>query len=34
MFQKSVERLMQISRHRLPDYIRGQQAISLTMSIF
>jgi hypothetical protein len=34
MFQKSVERLMQISRHRLPDYIRGQQAISLAMSIF
>jgi hypothetical protein len=25
---------MQISRHRLPDYIRGQQAISLAMSIF
>jgi hypothetical protein len=25
---------MQISRHRLPDYIRGQQAISLAMSVF
>lgn len=34
MFQKSVERLMHISRHRLSDYIRGQQAISLAISIF
>jgi hypothetical protein len=34
MFQKNIEELMQISRYRLKDYIKGQRAISLALSTF
>jgi hypothetical protein len=34
MFQKSVEELMQISRHRLKDYIKGKRAMELALSTF
>jgi hypothetical protein len=34
IFQKSIEELMQISRYRLKDYIRGQRAIELALSTF
>jgi hypothetical protein len=34
MFQKSIEELMQISRYRLKDYIKGQRAIELALSTF
>ena len=34
IFQKSIEELMQISRYRLKDYIKGQRAISLALSTF
>lgn len=34
IFQKNIQELMQIGRHRLADYIRGQRAISLVKSIF
>ena len=32
MFQKSIEQLMQISRHRLSDYIKGKRAMELALS--
>jgi hypothetical protein len=32
MFQKNIKELMQISRHRLKDYIKGQRAIELALS--
>jgi hypothetical protein len=32
--QKNIEELMQISRYRLKDYIKGQRAISLALSTF
>ncbi|TRU86006.1 MAG: transposase, partial [Microcystis novacekii Mn_MB_F_20050700_S1] len=34
MFPKNIEELMQISRYRLKDYIKGQRAISLALSTF
>ena len=34
MFQKSIEQLIQISRHRWSDYIKGQRAIQLALSTF
>jgi hypothetical protein len=34
MFLKNIEYLMQISRYRLKDYIKGQRAISLALSTF
>jgi len=34
IFQKSIEELMQISRYRLKDYIKGQRAIELALSTF
>jgi hypothetical protein len=34
MFQKSIEQLMLLSRHRLSDYIKGQRAIQLALSTF
>jgi hypothetical protein len=34
MYEKIIQELMQISRHRLRDYIRGQRARSLAMSVF
>lgn len=34
MFQKVIEELMQINRHRLKDYLRGQRAIQLALSTF
>lgn len=34
MFQKSIEQLMQISRHRWSDYIKGKRAIQLALSTF
>jgi len=34
MFQKSIEELMQFSRYRLKDYIKGQRAIELALSTF
>jgi hypothetical protein len=34
MFQKNIEELMQISRYRLKDYIKGKRAISLALSTF
>jgi Transposase DDE domain len=34
MFKKSIEQLMLFSRHRLPDYIKGQRAIQLALSTF
>jgi len=32
MFPKNIEELMQISRYRLKDYIKGQRAIELALS--
>jgi hypothetical protein len=34
IFQKSIEELMQISRYRLKDYLKGQRAIELALSTF
>lgn len=34
MFQKSVEELMQFSRYRLQDYIKGQRAMEQALSTF
>jgi hypothetical protein len=34
MFQKSIEQLMQISRHCWSDYIKGKRAIQLALSTF
>jgi hypothetical protein len=34
MYEKIIQELMQISRHRLRDYIRGQRAMELAMSVF
>ena len=34
MYEKIIEQLMQISRHRLKDYIRGRRAIELALSTF
>jgi len=34
MFPKNIEELMQISRYRLKDYIKGQRAISFALSTF
>ncbi|MTJ48430.1 transposase, partial [Dolichospermum sp. UHCC 0259] len=34
MFQKSIEELMQFSRYRLKDYIKGQRAMELALSTF
>jgi hypothetical protein len=34
MFQKNIEELMQINRHRLKDYLKGQRAIELALSTF
>ena len=34
MFQKSVEELMQFSRYRLKDYIKGQRAMEQALSTF
>jgi hypothetical protein len=31
MFQKNIEELMQISRYRLKDYIKGQRAMPLSV---
>jgi hypothetical protein len=34
MYEKIIEQLMQLSRHRLKDYIRGRRAIELALSTF
>ena len=34
MYEKIIQELMQIGRHRLKDYIRGQRAMELAMSVF
>jgi hypothetical protein len=34
MYEKIIQELRQISRHRLKDYIRGQRARLLAMSVF
>lgn len=34
MYEKIIEELMQISRHRLKDYIRGRRAMELALSTF
>jgi hypothetical protein len=34
MFQKNIDELMQINRHRLKDYLKGQRAIQLALSTF
>ncbi|MFM7405786.1 MAG: hypothetical protein ACKO3K_03720, partial [Cuspidothrix sp.] len=34
MFQKTIEELMQFSRYRLKDYIKGQRAMKLALSSF
>jgi hypothetical protein len=34
IFQKSIEELMQSSRYRLKDYLKGQRAIELVLSTF
>ena len=34
MYKKIIEQLMQFSRHRLKDYIRGRRAIELALSTF
>jgi len=34
IYEKTIQELMQISRHRLKDYIRGKRAKLLAMSVF
>jgi hypothetical protein len=34
MYEKTIQELMQFSRHRLKDHIRGQRVMELAMSIF
>jgi hypothetical protein len=34
IYEKTIQELMQISRHRLKNYILGQRAIELAMSVF
>jgi len=34
MYEKIIEQLMQISRHRLKDYIRGRRAMELALATF
>ena len=34
MFQKGIQELMQFSRYRLKDYIKGQRAMELALSTF
>ena len=34
MYEKTIQELMQFSRHRLKDHIRGQRAMELAMSVF